>query len=149
MVAAILVTAFGSGELSTLFSLVLGFTISTTALSYAFIFISYIVLRYKYPEVERPYWVPGGMVGPWIVTLLALASVLLTAYFTLVPTDETVSGYQISRLTYELTQLLPIAIVLVVAVIFYLWGRIEQQRSTLGSVSGELVTDEAAPSANQ
>ncbi|WP_069804167.1 APC family permease [Thermogemmatispora onikobensis] len=149
MVAAILVTAFGSGELSTLFSLVLGFTISTTALSYAFIFISYIILRYKYPDVERPYRVPGGMVGPWLVTLLALASVLVTAYFTLVPTDETVSGYQISRVTYELTQLLPIAIVLVVAVLFYLWGRFEQQHLSAGQVPGELVTDEAAPSTNQ
>ena len=38
MIAAILITSFGSGSITTLFSLVLGFTISTTTLSYLFIF---------------------------------------------------------------------------------------------------------------
>ena len=37
MIAAILITSFGSGSITTLFSLVLGFTISTTTLSYLFI----------------------------------------------------------------------------------------------------------------
>ncbi len=44
MVAAVLITASGSGSISTLFALVLGFVISTTVLSYLFIFPSFLLL---------------------------------------------------------------------------------------------------------
>ncbi len=51
MVAAVLVNSFGgSGNISTLFSLVLGFVISTATLAYLFIFPSFLILRYKYPQ---------------------------------------------------------------------------------------------------
>jgi len=74
MAAAISIAEFGSGgNIAALFGLVLGFTISTTTLSYLFIFPAYIILRYKYPNIRRPYKVPGGMLGAWIVTLLPLA----------------------------------------------------------------------------
>src|SRR5229473_4135409 len=71
MAAAISITEFATsgGNLAALFAVVIGFTISTTTLSYLFIFPSYLILRYKYPNVHRPYRVPGGMVGAWIVTL--------------------------------------------------------------------------------
>ncbi len=142
VIAAIMVTAFGSNSLATLFSLVLGFTVSTTALSYAFIFISYIILHYKYPQTPRPYRVPGGSIGSWVVTFFALASALVAAYFTLIPTDSTVSNDGISRLNYELTQFIPIIIVLLVAGVFYLWGQLEQSQRVL---SEEAATAEAAP----
>ncbi len=94
MAAAILVNAFSSNpNIVALFGLVLGFTISTTTLSYLFIFPAYIILRYKYPNVRRPYKVPGGMVGAWIVTILPLIYAVVASYFILIPTDATVSGY--------------------------------------------------------
>ena len=129
MIAAILVTAFGSGTIVTLFSLVLGFTISTTALSYIFIFASYLILRYKYPNVLRPYTVPGGMVGAWIVTILSIAYVAVAGFFTLIPTDDTVNNAHLSRLTYELTQFLPIVLVLLVAGLFYILGQRELRQT--------------------
>lgn len=132
MVTAILITAFGSGTITTLFTLVLGFTISTTALSYVFIFASYLILRYKYPTVSRPYKVPGGMVGAWVLTLLSIAYVAVAGFFTLIPTDDTVSATHLSRFTYELTQFLPILLVLVLAGVFYLLGQRElRQMSTV------------------
>jgi len=104
MAAAILITEFGSGSVGTLFSLVLGFTISTTTLSYLFIFPTFLILRYKYPNVHRPYKVPGGMVGAWIVTVLPLAYALIASYFILIPTDSSVSSYGVVRLTLNLPQ---------------------------------------------
>src|SRR6266496_2497296 len=127
MVAAVLITAFGTGSISTLFALVLGFVISTTVLSYLFIFPSFLILRYKYPNVNRPYKVPGGMVGAWIVTLFPLAYAAIAGYFILIPTDATVAGYSLTRVTYELTQFIPLVIILLLTTVFYIWGHAEKR----------------------
>jgi glutamate:GABA antiporter len=148
MVVAILVTAFGSGSIVTLFGLVLGFVISTTTLSYLFIFPAYLVLRYKYPNVHRPYKVPGGMVGAWIVTILPLAYAALATFFILVPTDATVANNGVSRLTYELTQFIPLALIVLLTVVFFIWGQsqrtnqdvvveLDSGTASLGGVAGE------------
>src|SRR5260221_1449431 len=44
MAAAILIASFSGGSLASLFSVVIGFTISTTTLSYLFIFPAYLIL---------------------------------------------------------------------------------------------------------
>ncbi len=143
MAAAISVNAFSSDpNVTQLFGLVLGFTISTTTLSYLFIFPAYIILRYKYPNVQRTYKVPGGMVGAWIVTLLPLAYAAVASYFILIPTDSTVSSYTgITRLTYELTQFIPLIAIFLLATIFYIWGHMEKRNS---DVIMELNLDEPA-----
>ena len=147
MAAAISVSEFaGNGSIATLFTLVLGFTISTTTLSYLFIFPSFLRLRYKYPDVYRPYRVPGGMVGAWIVTLLPLAYAAIASYFILIPTDATVSGYGIDRLTYELTQFIPLIFIALLTIVFYVWGHrearnqdvvVEMNIGEVGGVAGE------------
>jgi amino acid transporter len=127
MVTAILITAFGSGSITTLFGLVLGFVISTTTLSYLFIFPAFFLLRLRYPDVHRPYKVPGGIVGAAIVTILPLAYAALASFFILIPTDATVANNGISRLTYELTQFVPLGIIVVLTTVFYIWGHLEQR----------------------
>src|SRR5260221_3563471 len=69
MAVAISITEFATsgGQLAALFTVVIGFTISTTTLSYLFIFPTYLILRYKYPNVHRPYRMPGVMVWAWTV----------------------------------------------------------------------------------
>jgi len=136
MAAAISVNSFSSNpNIAALFGLVLGFTISTTTLSYLFIFPAYIILRYKYPNVRRPYKVPGGMAGAWIVTILPLAYAAVASYFILIPTDATVSGYVgISRVTYELTQFIPLLFILLLATVFFIWGHLEKR-------NGDVVVD--------
>lgn len=118
MVAAILVNAFGSGNIASLFSIVLGFVISTATLAYVFMFPSFLILRYKYPEVPRVYRVPGGMVGAWIVAALPFAYALIAVIFILVPS----STGKIGRLTYELTQFIPLALIILLTILFYILG---------------------------
>lgn len=141
MAVAISINAFSSDpNIATLFGLVLGFTISTTTLSYLFIFPAYIILRYKYPNVRRPYKVPGGMVGAWIVTLLPLTYAVVASYFILIPTDATVSGYTgITRLTYELTQFIPLLFIFLLTAVFFIWGHMEKRN---GDVAISLQLDE-------
>jgi amino acid transporter len=126
MIAAVLITAYGNGSIVLLFGLVLGFVISTTTLSYLFIFPSFLVLRYKYPNVRRPYKVPGGMVGAWIVMLLPLAYAALASFFILWPRDATVATNGITRFTYEMTQFIPLAIIILLTTVFYIWGHVEK-----------------------
>ncbi len=127
MGAAILINAFGNGSLGALFSLVLGFAISTTTLSYLFIFPAFLLLRYKKPDVPRPYHVPGGMIGAWIVTILTFAYAAFASYYILIPSDATVSGSGVNRITYEVTQITAIAIIVLLTVIFYAWGHMEKR----------------------
>ena len=123
MIGAILVSEQSGGNTSTLFTLVLGFTLSTTTLSYVLIFPAFLLLRYKYPSVPRPYRVPGGMLGVWIVTALPFAYAALASYFTLIPTDETVHSSGVSRMTYEFTTFVPLAMIILLTIVFYVWGR--------------------------
>jgi amino acid transporter len=127
MIAAILISSFGSGSIQSLFGIVFGFTISTTTLSYLFIFPSYLILRYKYPDVRRVYQVPGGMVGAWIVTILPLAYAAVASYFILIPTAATVASYGVSRVTYELSEFIPLGIIFLLTVVFYVWGQMESR----------------------
>ncbi len=131
MGAAILINAFGNGGLGALFALVLGFAISTTTLSYLFIFPAFLLLRYKKPDVPRPYHVPGGMIGAWVVTLLTFAYAAFASYYILIPSDATVSNSGVSRFTYEATQLTAVAIIVLLTVIFYVWGHLEKRNKVV------------------
>ncbi len=125
--AAILITAFGSGTISTLFTLVLGFTLSTNTLAYLLIFPAFLLLRYRYPEVPRTYRVPGGMLGAWIVTLLPFAYAAIASYFILIPSASYVSNSGVDRTTYELTQFIPLIVIILLTVVFYIWGQMEKR----------------------
>ncbi|MDQ6662379.1 MAG: APC family permease [Chloroflexota bacterium] len=146
VIAAILITSFVSGNISTLFLLVLGFTLSTNTLAYLLIFPAFLLLRYKYPDVPRTYRVPGGMVGAWIVTLLPFAYAAIASYFILIPTDSYVSKNGVDRLTYELTQFIPLAAIVLLTIVFYVWGQREkhnrdvvmsQNAEQLGGAAGD------------
>ncbi len=127
MAAAISITEFATsgGNLAALFAVVIGFTISTTTLSSLFIFPSYLILRYKYPNVHRPYRVPGGMVGAWIVTLFPLAFAAIGSYFILIPATISVAG--IDKTTYIVTQFVALGVILLLAAVFYVWGHLEKR----------------------
>ena len=126
MAVAILISEFSSGgSLASLFAVVIGFTISTTTLSYLFIFPAYLILRYKYPNVRRPYQVPGGMVGAWIVTLFPLAYAAIGSYFILLPATSSVSGINLT--TYIVTQFVALAVIVLLAIVFYVWGQVEKR----------------------
>jgi amino acid transporter len=124
MVAAILITRFGSGSITTLFSLVFGFVVSTATIAYLFIFPAFLILRYKYPHVRRVYRVPGGMAGAWIVMVLAFAYALFAVIGILVPITLPSS---VGRLTYELTQFIPLILIILLTIVFYVLGHADKR----------------------
>jgi glutamate:GABA antiporter len=138
MIAAFEITGANS---SRYFEAVLGLTISTTTISYLFIFPALIKLRYSRPDVPRPYRVPGGMTGAWICTILPTFWALVATVFLLWPglgvnwfgaggnPNDSLAALSFSgqRLHYELTQFVPLAIIVVIGLVFYaLGGRARQ-----------------------
>ena len=74
-----------SGSLVGFFGVVLGLVISTTTFSYILIFPALLTLRRKYPNVRRPYMVPGGKQGAWICVVLSMFWVTAATVFSLWP----------------------------------------------------------------
>ena len=139
MIAAFQITGANS---SRYFEAVLGLTISTTTISYLFIFPALIKLRYSRPDVPRPYQVPGGKAGAWICTILPTFWALVATVFLLWPglgvnwfgaggnSNSSLAALSFSgqRLQYELSQFVPLAIIFALGLVFYvLGGRTRQE----------------------
>jgi amino acid transporter len=133
MIAAFQITG---GDSSRYFSAVLGLTISTTTISYLFIFPALIKLRYSRPDVPRPYRVPGGTAGAWICSVVPTFWALLATVALIWPgfgvnwfgaggnpnDDLAALSFSHQRLQYELSQLVPLAVIIAAGLVFYLLG---------------------------
>ena len=124
------VGAFNGGTNSK-FVVVLDIAISTTLLSYLWIFPAVLKLRYSHPETRRPYVHPWGMAGLWVSTILTTGWILLGSWVSVFPgTLERASGltydfkgtWGVSRGTFEGLTLGTLAIITVVALIGYYFG---------------------------
>ncbi|MBC8314914.1 MAG: amino acid permease [Bacteroidetes bacterium] len=106
--------------INTGFFMVLILTTTLYAVMYILMFASGIRLRYKYPDVQRAYRVPGGNVGMWIlgsVGLLAMSFVILVSFF---PPATLAIG---SPLFYVLFQVLGLTIFILIPIIIYKFRR--------------------------
>jgi glutamate:GABA antiporter len=134
-VTMILAYQLASGNANKYFSVVLGLTISATTISYVLIFPAVIKLRYSYGHVPRPFTIPGKKVGVWVVGLLAtfwaaLATIQLLWPGILTPSSMASylpSGFTGQRTQFELSQFIPIAVMLIVISVFYALGRSTRQ----------------------
>ncbi len=70
---------------SAAFTVVLYMAISTTLLSYLWIFPAVLKLRYTHPDVRRPYVVPFGSAGIWISTILTTGWIALGTWVAIFP----------------------------------------------------------------
>jgi amino acid transporter len=122
---------FDSGENAT-FQIVLDIAISTTLISYIWIFLAALRLRYTHPEVERPYSVPLGLPGMWIGALLITGWVLLGSWVAVFPgTLEKVFGVEydfvdnwgVGRERFELYTLVTLGVILAFGLLGYWLGR--------------------------
>jgi len=115
------------GGLGGYFAAVLGLVISTTTFSYILIFPALITLRRKYPNVRRPFVVPGGNAGAWICVILAMFWVVAATVFSLWPglfTSAWSSDYNgVSRTTFQVYTFITVAILIGIAVVFWAIGR--------------------------
>jgi amino acid transporter len=156
MVAAFKITG---GNASRYFSAVLGLTISTTTISYLFIFPALIKLRRSHPDVERPYRVPWGTAGAWLCSVVPTFWALLATVALIWPgfgvgwfgtggspnDDLAALSFSHQRVAYELSQLVPLAVIVVIGVVFYALGRGTRQDAATEPVTAGYHPADPAP----
>ncbi|WP_194853211.1 APC family permease [Nocardia sp. SYP-A9097] len=133
MVAALNIT---EGDTGKYFSAGLNLAISMTMFAYLGLFPALLVLRRKYPDVHRPFSVPGGRLGAIVAAVTTTAIVLFTLLQLLWPgaglgwfgstghpDDSLPSGFTGERLQYTLTQLVPLVLFIVIGLCFVLIAR--------------------------
>jgi amino acid transporter len=140
------VAAFKSGEDST-FVVVLDIAISTTLISYLWIFPAAVKLRHTHPHVPRPYRVPFGSAGLWIAGVLCTFWVALGSWVAVFPgTLEKLFGlsydfhgtWGVSRGKFEALTLGTLGVILIVALIGYALGRPVRERHAEIALAGDL-----------
>jgi amino acid transporter len=137
-----------SGNAGKYFVAVLGLAISTTTISYLAIFPALIQLRRKYPDLPRPYKVPGGMVGVWIVggltelwALFATIALLWPGILTAHPNASLPAGF--TRGQYEWSQIIPLIALFALGALFYYLGT--STRRDVAEIPLLVETPEGAP----
>jgi len=132
MILAFLLT---SGSTAKYFSAALGLAISTTTISYLAIFPALYLLRRKLPDVHRPYRVPLGNAGALLISaltfgwaLFATAALLWPGLGQANPDSALPSGFEGQRWQYEASQLIPLALFILLGVVFYVLGAPTRKR---------------------
>jgi len=138
----VVVFSITKGSLSSFFSVAIALAISTATLCYLFMFLTLPILRVKYPDVERPYRVPGGLVGCWICAILSELFVVVTGITLLWPglIDNLLgqhydmqANWGVSRAFFENVTLGSFVVIVLVAVVFWAVGR----RNLRSGLAGE------------
>jgi len=115
------------GGLHGYFAAVLGLVISTTTFSYILIFPALLTLRRKYPNVKRPFVVPGGNTGAWVCVVLSMFWVIAATVFSLWPglltSTWSADTAGVNRTTFEVYTFATVAFLIVLAVVFWWVGR--------------------------
>jgi len=132
------------GNVHDFFAAVLAVVISTTTFSYVLVFPAIISLRAKYGTEGRGFKIPGGTLVVWLCAILAEFFVVAATVFSLWPGVFTGTALakvgNLDRGTYEVTVLGTMAIIVLVAVVFWAMGRSRQVGAAY-----ELVTAEGEP----
>ena len=128
--AIVALAAFNGGDNSK-FQVVLDIAISTTLISYIWIFPAALRLRYTHPEVKRPFTHPFGLAGIWVSTILITFWVVLGSWVAIFPdTLEKLFGvgygfkdtWGVTRATFELLTLGTLLVIILVGAVGYLAG---------------------------
>ena len=104
------------------FAVALSLSIAVIALSYVAIFAAPVRLRRTHPEVERPLRAPGGTVGLWVCSALSLAWTIAALALLLWP-PEPPAAFHDDRATFQLTQVVPLALLVACGLAFASLGR--------------------------
>jgi amino acid transporter len=138
--AIVALGAFHGGD-DAKFQVVLDIAISTTLISYIWIFPAALRLRYTHPEVKRPFTHPFGIVGIWVSTILITFWVVLGSWVAIFPdTLEKLFGvgyafkvtWGVSRATFELLTLGTLLVIILVGAVGYVAGaRVRSHTATV------------------
>ena len=140
-VLCVLVLLLSKGSLASFFAVMLALAISTTTLSYIFVFPALIILRRRYPDADRPYRVPGGQAGAWVAVIVTEAFVIVTvvtlawpgAFNALFGEPYSIgSAHGVSRAYFEAVTLGSLAVMIALGLVFWAVGERKRRAGLLG-----------------
>jgi amino acid transporter len=144
MLAYLLLT---QGDGQKYFSAGLTVAVALIVLSYLFIFPSFAVLRFRRPDLERPFRAPGGRRTAVLLStvstgwaLLAALCLLWPGFATAHPDQALPAGFEGHRAEFELMVLVPIALMLpACAVLYRLGGHVHRRAERADEGEGSLL----------
>jgi len=140
-VMCVLVFLLSKGSLASFFAVMLALAISTTTLSYMFVFPALVILRRRHPETERPYRVPGGKVGAWATVITTEAFVVVTVVTLVWPGALNAllgqpysikSAKGVSRASFEQVTLGSLAVMIALGLVFWAMGERKRRTGLVG-----------------
>ena len=110
---------FIGDSVSSAFWLLSALAVQLYLIMYLLMFSAAIRLRYKHPDINRPYSLPGGKIGMWIISGVGFVASALVILFGFIP-PETVRAKGTGSIA-EYVAFLVVGIVVFVAIpfIFY------------------------------
>lgn len=147
-IMCVLVLSISGGSLKSFFAVMLALAISTTTLSYVFIFPALVRLRRKFPDVDRPYRVPGGAVGAWAAVIITEAFIVVTTITLVWPGAinnwfgqkySVQQSWGVSRTYFESVTLGALGVMIVLGLVFWALG----ERNRRAGVTGIEVSTES------
>jgi amino acid transporter len=79
---------FVMNDVSVVFFLLSAMTIALYLIAYMFMYAAAIKLRYSEPKLARPFSVPGGVIGMWVIAGIGFAGVLFSFLVAFFPPDQ-------------------------------------------------------------
>jgi amino acid transporter len=140
-VMCILVLVVTKGSLASFFAVMLALTISSTTLSYLFIFPALTILRRKYPDADRPYRVPGGTAGAWTAVVVTELFVIVTVITLVWPgainalfgqSYSMSANWGVSRVFFEVVTLGSLLVMIGIGLAFWLLGERKRRSGLVG-----------------
>ncbi|HYB17078.1 MAG TPA: APC family permease [Streptosporangiaceae bacterium] len=154
-IVLILALQLTSGNVAKYFTVTLGLVISMVTVTYVLIFPAVIKLRYSHPEVRRPYRIPGGMVGVWAAGILTTAwaafttiEIIYPGTFTAHPDNSLPTAFTGERLQYTLSQVIPLGAMILIGLLFYVFGAPTRRRAPQPEASSAEASSAEASSAD-
>ncbi|MGI9186610.1 MAG: APC family permease [Gaiellales bacterium] len=126
----IVAVKISTGSAADAFNVMIGIVLLFTTLSFIVIFPAVIKLRYSHAHVDRPYRIPGGMVGVWICGGLTTFWAVLASISGIFPgflvdgkiLDDAQLPEAVTRSQYTTYAFIAIGVTIIVGFIFYWVG---------------------------
>ncbi len=147
---AIAALTFVHGTTASVFVVVLTVAVSTLLISYLLIVPAVMKLRKDFPDVPRPYRVPGGTTGFYVLAGVVLGFIALGSWVAVFPgTIEGLFGLEysfqdvwgVSQLNFEVFTIGTLIVVIAIAVIGYWRGHGVRTAASRTPSADALVTD--------
>jgi amino acid transporter len=120
-------------SVSTSYWMLSAVTAQIVIIMYALMFAAVIRLRHTQPDTARPYRIPGGLPGVWLVGGVGLLGCVVAFYLGFVPPSQLKTG---DPVTYVLLLALAVIVLSLPPFVFALLQRLRGRRVEAGSAAG-------------